>query len=316
MLQTSRGRTPILFAIGVVWVAGACEPSDQLLRPNRSNSAVSALLTTTAAKSLGPDGRFILGIPTGTHPDIITAEHARRLALAYVRTYGQTFHAAWEHQRGGKIDLSTLAASPRVYFADTPYESPGKDAHPAIRKLVGPWYLVTLVSGETPVIQFAISALNTDVSIDRSGNLTEPRISGNDFRHTGIPIARGVYAFPSPEEAVELAATAAGALVAAPPTLVLTGVENSALLAAWRVQLDRQVTALLSATNRQRDVSVVYVSPRQATRLSVPADEQPGTSRVAVPRDRRAGIAAMRILIPVRPGEATRFEAVSFQGGE
>lgn len=97
----------------------------------------SAAVAGVAAAALGPDGRFTLAAEKSANGDaIISPAQARRLAQAFLRTFGSTFLPGWVEDRGGPIDLASLTASPRVFFAQTPYQPlPRNDLHAAHRRI-------------------------------------------------------------------------------------------------------------------------------------------------------------------------------------
>lgn len=94
----------------------ACQDTDPWQPP--LTSAVSAAnVTGDAAAALGSGNQFALASPASLNGEpIISPAQARRLALAFLRTFGASYRAAWEADRGASIDLATLGAASRVYF--------------------------------------------------------------------------------------------------------------------------------------------------------------------------------------------------------
>lgn len=237
-------------------------------------SKLRAALVGDAAVSLQANDELALGRPTSPDGDAIISEgYARSLAMAYLRSFGRTFHATWERQRGGRIDLSTLSAGPRIYFARSAYGAFPRGFHPAMRKAYGPYYLVTLLSGGEPVILIAVSAYNSDMRTDASGQLVLPPLNGMGFIHEGLPTDPSRYRLPSPEEAVLSASEATGARISTVPVLVMPNREQTPLLAAWRVELDREVMTS-NARSQRALVRQIFVGPRLSDRLTKAALEQ------------------------------------------
>lgn len=296
--------------------AAAC---DQQAAPSapQARSRLRAAVVGNAAANVQANDQLALERPTSPDGDsIITEGRARSLAMAYVRSFGRTFHETWEKQRGGRIDLSTLSVGPRIFFARSAYGAFPRGFHPAMRKSYGPYYLVTLLSGGEPVITMAVSAYNTDMRTNASGQLVMPPLNGMGFIHEGVPRDPSRYRLQSPEEAVLSASDATGALVSAVPVLVMPNHEQTPLLAAWLIELDRDV---VSSNDRGQRALVrrVFVGPRASDRLTKAALEQEaeefgagpalsGTNEFGVSRHFRVAAA---------PDRSLRREAVTFEHG-
>lgn len=232
-----------MHALGaVVLMLAACNVADNLVEQRRPRLGVQNVIGEAAA-ALATDGTFEMPRGVSLNGDrIIDDVQARRLALAFLRTFGQSFRSTWEADRGGSVNLARLGVSSRVFFAQSPYAAfPNMDVHPAYRRQYGPYYLVTLIDGAEPIVAMAVSALATDYGIDASGLLVSPKHTGMDFLHEGISTRPGAYRPISPEEAAETVASSTGARVSRVPELVLVGRENSPTLARWHVQVDRSL---------------------------------------------------------------------------
>src|SRR3954463_11377014 len=77
---------------------------DQVVNVPKAVPKVAAYVAGAAASALQPNGQFIAD--RSESPDgmpIITEARARQLAMAYIRSYARSFHAAWERQHGAPI---------------------------------------------------------------------------------------------------------------------------------------------------------------------------------------------------------------------
>lgn len=297
--------------------AAACENAENPLVPKSlERPPIHQYVTGEAADALLRNGE--LRLAPGESPDgtpIITADRAIELANAYVRTYGYSFKPMWERHRGGRIDLATITAAPRVYFVRTPYGPFPEGFHPALKRWYGPWYHVTLTSGGSPVILMAVSAYLSDYRVGKTGLLVLPRLSGNDFVHMGVSMKSNRFAPIGPEEAVARVAQASGARIDRTPELVLRGAFSSPLFAAWQLTLDRPVS--LSAPPNGRDTRVVFAGPMGHRNFLVAAPNQPAFEDRDV--GRRVGSRGERLTlehfqVPVRSGRVVKFEDALLTG--
>jgi hypothetical protein len=278
-----------------------------------STPLVASYVTGAAAAALRSDGTFVQDSPDS--PDgtpIISEKQAGKLALAYVRAFGRSFHRDWERDRGGSIDLTMLTVG-RIYFAHSPYGAFPSGFQPAMRRMYGPYYLVPLESNGTPVILMAVSAYNTDVGIDDQGGIVLPKLSGMGFIHVGIPMTASLFAPLSPEEAVKKAFDAGHARVAEPPQLVLLGRRKSPLLAAWQITLDHGIPTRARDEQSARDVRVILVGPREKDRFQRPDEHQPTREVDEGPTLTPTGEvgSGARFEVPVRAGRIVRVTPVS-----
>lgn len=270
MSSVNARRTITWFLALAALLAGGCRD----VGPSQSRSTVPidrGYLTGAAAAALGPDNQFNLAAATSLNGErIISERQAKRLAMAFLRTFGPAFRSAWEADRGAPINLAQLSPAPRAYFAQSPYgKVPRDDVHPADRRRVGPYYLVTLLEGDNPAVQMAVSALATDFDIRRNGLLQSPLFTGMDFISEGIPPSGDLYSPLSPEEAVELVGKSTGALVQSVPELVLGDKDDSPLFARWRIDLDREVAADVGSNTPVARGRTIYVSPLRSKRFAV-----------------------------------------------
>lgn len=305
---TATRRVAQCAAISALIAAQGCDATTRSTT-DLDRVAVRLHVTGKAAATLNGAGEFQLEAPRSLNGNaIIAPAQARRLAMAFLRVLGRSFHSAWETDRGASIDLSTLSPSSRVYFAQSPYQAvERRDVHQAYRRDLGPYYVLTLNSGAEPVIVIAVSALAVDYRIDATGRLIEPVETGMDFVHEGIP-GKGGFGLLSPEEAAVVAAEAAGAQVENVPELVVAGGESSPTLARWKVDLDRPVEIQTPAGGR-RTVRSLYVGGQSSIRFAVP---QPGqSSSRSIPM--RMGIGGPEnvratVTVKLHPGRTDAFD--------
>lgn len=255
---------------------------------------VRTFVVGKAAESLDANGFFVLGVPAS---GIVTPERAAQLAIANVRMFGPTDRPYLERQFGAAIDFAALAADPRVYYAESPYEQElPSEFHPAFRKVIGPYYLVSLGLGGEPVLSVAVSAYNTDVDIV-NGLLRFPVRHGADFRVQGVSVSGGTSVPVSPEHAVRIVAELSDARVSAVPELILPGRGFVPQYARWRIQLERPVTLRGEQTGRAYVGSELYVGLRG--QVSVAAEAQPPGSLISDPDIRRSVTVARRANLPL-----------------
>lgn len=274
---------------------------------------MTEFVTGDAALNLNRAGRFNLqATGPSTAVPAISAERAGELALANVRTYAPFFRSSWEKDRGAPIDVGSLRVDPRILYAETPYAVFPDGYHPAYRRSFGPYYLVRLVSGTTPVLLVAVSAYGTDVRIERDGTVSLPAIGGDEFiEHAISASATSGFRPISPEEAVEMVGRLAGARTKEVPELVLRGLHYHPAIALWKVSLDRAVEVRGASGARRLNTPTLYVGP--AGQLFIPAEAQPRAERGTFQRGPGAngsrGAQAVAE-VPIRSGQVAAFEEV------
>lgn len=240
---------------------------------------------------------------------LISELQAKRLALAYLRTFGQSFKPWLDAGRGASLELASLVAHPRVQFAQSPYAKlPRDDVHPSYRRLFGPYYLVTLLDNGTPAVQIAVSALATEYAIGPTGLLMSPHFTGNDFFARAVPVDGSAPPL-SPEEAVELAATASGARVQAAPELVLVGSDYSPAFAKWRLELETPVT-VKDGDGRLRTTRTLLVGSEKRSRFAVPEGSNAAHTRMEL-RSTDRQHRTVTVLVPIHAGRAAAFTRVT-----
>jgi hypothetical protein len=282
----------------------------ELTQPRASPPDISAYVTGDAARHLRAGGRFDIdnAAPDASGPTI-DAARAADLALAFVRTFAHVEQRWWEEERGGGIDVSALRADPRIYLARTPYDPlpPGR-LHPAYRRGFGSYYIVRLLSGQEPVLAVAVSALDTDVGIDRDGKVLLPAFGGNEFVVNGISLDATRFRPNVPEEAVERVGARFGVRVDRTPELVLRGRGWSPLGALWKLSLEHEVSVRGKDRAFTAGTREIYVGPGGT--MFVPGPRQPASWRGNVMVGPPFPGPMTTVDVPVRPGVQAEFEPV------
>ncbi|HEX8211603.1 MAG TPA: hypothetical protein VF584_15630 [Longimicrobium sp.] len=272
---------------------------------------VAEFVAGDAARNLGSEGRFTLAAaasPTGV--PIITAERAGELALANVRTFAPSFLGGWEQDRGASIDVRSLRIDSRIFYAETPYDIFPEGYHPAYRRSFGPYYLVRLVSGSTPVLLVAVSAYSTDVRVEKNGKLSLPAVGGDEFFELAISSVPNAGFQPiQPEEAVERVGRLTGGRTEEVPELILRGVREHPATALWKVSLDRAVPLKEAKGDRRVSARTLYVGPGGT--LFVPAASTPRSDRGVFRSDPSGRTSAKAVAeVRVRSGRIAAFDEV------
>ena len=209
-------------------------------------------LTGDAARSLDPNGHFILsGPPIEELGDL----QARSLAAAYLRVGARWLANTWQQDRGGEIDFDHLRLCPRGYYARSAFNI-GSTGSRSAREFIGPkWLFSACTPGGVQVVSIAVSALATELSA------TKDRIDGpggGQFTSAGIPTSLSAAPI-SPEEAARIAAVGTGKLVTQVPELILPPPPYPPQLAKWRIRLNGPVTLVGRVTGSRLSTTDVYV---------------------------------------------------------
>jgi hypothetical protein len=271
-------------------------------------------VTGNAAQNLAPGGRFDLAPPpTEIDGALITPERAGEFAVAFVRTWGRFYQEDWSKERGAPVDPASLAADPRIFYAETSFGRVPDGFHPAFRRSYGPWYLVTLVQGGKPALLVGVSAYNTDLKIDAHGLLVHPMLSGNDFHAVGIAARNGTPGVRpvTPEQAVEAVGRRTGARTQRTPDLYLLGKGQHPANAVWRLDLDRPVPVRAAGTARH--VRSVYAG--HGARFYIPSPQQPAGYQGTGIRFDASGqrIGPDLLVVPAKPGGVLAFDEVTLE---
>lgn len=187
----------------------------------------------------------------GTRDAVSIASHWLSRRAKYVLEYLERGH-------GAPIDVAALVPDPLPVIAETPHAPlPPSFPGPSHRNW-GPYYLVTFRQHGTPAVLIAVSAYATNMVASSTGKMYvgDEGIVGNELRWEGIPL-RGLIV--PPETAALVASEATGALVTAKPVFVRRSGRHIPMMGAWRVRLDRRVTAIVATAATALHVDELYV---------------------------------------------------------
>jgi hypothetical protein len=270
MLDRSKAR----LLLGVMLVA-ACG-HDGITDPE-VDLDVRPYVTGAAAANLDGSGHFVFAEPVSPTPlPILSSQRARDLAAADVRTWAPLLKSDWEKRRGAPINLGGLTADSRVYYVPTPFGPVPERFHLSYRRYLGPYYLVRMVDGPTPVMLVGVSAYATDVEINAQGQtVLQPLGQGGEFIEHVLPVDTGFFRVFTPEEAVVYLARLSSRKVTKVPELVRLAMPYSPTVSLWKLTLDQPVRVRASASSRVLDVIELYVGPQNSYRLQIPRPEQP-----------------------------------------
>lgn len=284
----------LLVALGSVALLAACNES----RP--TVPSLSASLTGPSA-SVGQSGAFLHNPEPSAHPEISPAS-AQQLAEAWAHEFAPLTKSYWEHDRGGPIDFRDLRPCGSNTYVATPFSDPGPNVPAAVRRAVGPWWLVTLCAAGVPEISVAVSAWDTALKIE-NGHLLN--LTGDDFLPMAIPLTlqyKDVFLITA-QQAVDRAQQVTQRLAAGPPELVMQPFVMPQF-ADWRVPLDSTATVHLLSDGsfaRRNEVYVGPYAPQHDGGVSVA--KGPGQSRATIQLRyySRSG-SQTSVTVSVRPG--------------
>lgn len=251
---------------------------------------VRAWVVGEAARSLGPDGRFVFPEAVIQTPyPVINESRARELALAYVRTFASlsTFWRPLELQHEGSIDVERLQPAPRVEYAESVYEPLPDSYSDAIRRAFGPAFLVRLLVGSVPTVHVTVSVYATEIQI-RDGKVITGGSAGGTFEALGTPRTYGYSKPISPELATVVIGEATGLRIELIPSLSLPSWEYSAAFAKWKLTLERTASFRGVESGRVYNTRTVYVGVKHIegvpggnpAAVFVPLDTQPQVDTV------------------------------------
>lgn len=305
----------LLSLAALILVSEGCDRSAVFSDPARATVPINAYVTGRAADAIGADGLIRAdALVASDENDIITANRAAALAVAYIGTFGQFFHDTWDQEHGAPLDLSTLRAA-RIYLAESPYTAVPTDAHPGIRNAYGSYYLVTFASDGAASLLVAVAAHNTRTTIDAGGRLVLPPAHGNDFWGEGIPLngSRDFRAY-TPEEAIALVGGLTHARVIDVPKLVLRGAAWAPVTALWKLSLDRRIPVHASAGVDSANEVIVGTEP--ARRFLRTRRDQPSAEAVAMWYLNRDGSrrGPVDFSLGISTGHAVNFDYIDLEG--
>ena len=229
-------------------VLAAC--SDSLaVHADPSRARLAESVSGAAAAALQVDGTFRRGNPQffGAAA-LIDARRATDLATAFITWYGRFFEPAWREQRGTAIDARSLVACGTAQFVASPYEPIVTEAGWAVRKAFGPRFRVSMCAGGVRQVVVSVSALATDVSLNRDG-LEPAEDLLVTFAAAALPPDWEVPI--DAEEAAQQLATVLGVRISTVPRVTATP-SGMQFIGQWDARLERSVLVRDRAGSREQ----------------------------------------------------------------
>lgn len=216
----------------------ACS-SQRITIPTEDVSGLAAAVTGEAARSIGVDGRFMLGLPPAETRPLMDEAQARAVAEHAATVFTPFIAAVLEGQHRQPIDFTRLRTCGPAYFARSAFQ-PIPDGHveQLVYHLGSRWILAVCSDGGRPAISVSVAA-NAVSFREVDGQWVIPH---NAVVFVGIP-PEWAGALPiSPEGAVLLAAKLSGGRVTSVPVLYAPNpIEEMPQGARWSFDLDREV---------------------------------------------------------------------------
>jgi hypothetical protein len=269
---------------------------------------IKTMVTPNVAASLTSAGTFpnVSAQQIGGRA-VISPARASELALAYMREYGQYIRDHVEQLHGEKVDFASLRAEDQIVLSETPYESLPESATGPEHKAFGSYYLVRLSDGSGPVVTVAVSALSTDIQLrNGTSGLRATGMYGNEFRIWVVPKGGTGKPSLSPEQAVQVAFEAFGALIAEPPRLIRAGYAFVPQIGSWQLRFNTPVRVSRPGSAAPETTDVVYINTKGGLEIPTPV-QQSETIRLR-PGSQGPAITAS---LPIRRGLATSLVSVS-----
>lgn len=196
----------------------SCWGDRTVTAPEPTPDQLSQAVTGDAAAVVS-DGKFVLPAPEATVSKQLSSGEAVVLARTWARQFGPLIRSSFEDDHGAGIRFDKLLACGRPLYAVSGFAEPADDILPAVRRAIGPWWLITLCDGALPQLSVSVSAWATELRIE-NGRLVYPLNSGAEFSAQGIPLGH-VGEYPSsPERAAFSTAQQTGRRVTSVPQLV------------------------------------------------------------------------------------------------
>lgn len=283
----STARTSLSAVAGIVLTALAgCSTDAYIAAPQPTASEITAAVAGLAASTINAEGKFALQPPPVTLAPQVSAAHAGVLALLWTKEFGPYFRDLLEGTHGGPIRLDRLAPCGRPLYAASAFEEPPLEMLPALRRGLGPLWLITLCEGSTPKVSVSVSAWATELTIV-NGLLKFPVNSGGEFYGHGIPLGHSGEYPVSPERAAVSTSRQVGRRVTSVPYLI-AGFNKFGHpgYARWQWKLESNVSVQTQTGRRlfPEEVFAGEAVPVSAGEiLYVPAEIQPDTLQVKSP---------------------------------
>ena len=270
--RTMRSRTTIssverlFLSLALIGAVATCSdnPAELATQPDVSPDGPGLPGAEVARAEIG-EGLAVAHRPAANAPSEITAETAESLARIWARDFASMRKDYYERDRGAPIDWDHLALCGQPTYVATPFEAPDPSLRLAVRRAVGPWWLIVLCGGGEPQLSVAVSAWNTDLEIVQD-RLEFPRESGNHFIPRAIPVelTRKDIFLLSPERAAQMVRDIAGKEPAPSPDLVLVPFVMPQY-ARWRFSMPTPTKVRSVATNAIKEATEFYVGSHQQT---------------------------------------------------
>lgn len=295
---------------------------------------VRPFVTGEAATALDARGRFRWIPSVDEATATVSAVVAEALVMGAVRTWIlgggpvvgpgiEGIRETLERHHGGAVDWERVRPGPEPPRpAASPHPPPSDTLHPALRRAMGPFWLVPLEWDSRPVAVVAVSALADNLQLSPAGTVSrrDPGTGGNEFQFAGISRGSPTVIPLAPEQAVAFAAQATGKRVARVPELLLPGRHTTAVYARWRVELEAPVRLRRLSDGSEVVTDVVYVGTHWlgggpdwgdfAPRLLAAREEQPVHEEWPFPASDGAILP-----VPIRPGHAVVVDEVEVLPG-
>lgn len=197
--------------------------------------------------------------PADGAPDEISRQRAWELADVWIETLGPRLAETWEEERGSEIDWSQLKRCGPTRYVASPLEAPPKAVPLSVRRYVGPWWLVNYCATGEAQMNVAVSAWNTDLTIE-DGQLQFPSRAGNHFVIDPIPQSAKFKdtRLLSPSRAKQLARTVTERRPAGRPELVAQPFVKPQF-AHWRIRMPEPTRLELKDEGQVVERSQVFV---------------------------------------------------------
>ena len=322
--QQPRVRAPAVLTTLLTAAMLGCQDST----PNSSGrpltfGEVRAHVVGEAAAGLQPNGEFSL---RGAGQGELSSAQAITLAEHWPLAFGQQKLGRLQKEHGDTIELASLRACGRTYYARTAVEPLPKEvveAAPAIQRVFGGHWLVTLCSQTgVPQIILAVAALSTDLRIENGQIVAPTHGQGNWFHSEGIRLGIGFDMLEQPERLVQRAGTATGRRIVTVPDLVTPLPRDaSPMHPRWLFTIDAPIGVRSRAGQTQAIALATWRRPgNEEFEYQIPLAQQPKEIIIHYPdpatlRDPDVPIGALTSRAHRRTDTPTAFETVVFAGG-
>lgn len=215
-------------------------------------------VTPTLAKSLSPDGRFILPREVVEPPGELNEQQARAIASRFVRDLSSSLAGSWMTDHGSNIRVSALAPCDRAVYAASPYASvTGANLSEVTVRTFGAHWVVPMCTGTQAQVIVSFSSQAIELGTDVATKKALPWYRA-DIRSFGVPgtITGALF---TPEGAAQRAYGVAGRRINSVPLLIMNPMPTSPQLVRWQVDLESPITVKGARSGTSRARSTVLV---------------------------------------------------------